>query len=101
MRVYVPETQDATVWIQLGNQNYRIRLYEFRGLTYADVSTLDNGVINGHRVMTNEWILPKYLQGGNGNFRFEAYEPDAADYVHYTGYNTKFRLEAYTEDEMP
>ena len=35
-----------------------------------------------------------------GNIRFETYQSDGNDYVWWEGFNTKFRLTAYTEDEI-
>ena len=100
MDIYVPQSDDVTVHFTIGTSGYMLHLYYWRGLTYGDVYMGNTAIYTGTRIMTNRWILPKYRVGNGGNFRFEAYAPDAKDYVEYKGFNTKFRLVAYTATEF-
>lgn len=100
MEIYVPSTSDTKVWISLGEKTYAVRFYEFRGATYVDVIANGETIIAGARVIANQWILPSYMEAKGGNFRFETYAFDSGSYVHYSGYNEKFRLNAYDESEL-
>lgn len=100
MDIYVPQNDNVTVHFTIGTVGYKIHLYLWRGLTYADVDIYQEPVLRGARVIANRWILPEYRMGVGGNFRFEAYESDAKDYVEYSGFNKKFRLCAYPMAEV-
>lgn len=99
MNIYIPKGDDVTVWVTLERQTFKLRIYLFRGLTYADISTDAGYVVVGLRVIQNQWLIPSYMSGG-GNFRFESYKSDEDDYVEPSGFNTKFRLMSYTSEEI-
>lgn len=84
----------------LGGRSFRIRFYPFRELMYLDIYEGDNDIALGQRAMSNQWILPSYIGAETGNLRFETYISDADDYVWWEGFNTKFRLTAYSAEEI-
>ena len=93
--------ESQTIRLSIGGIPYEIRLYQFRGLMYIDVKKRKEYVFAGKRVMSNQWLLPKYVTAGDGNIRFETFYSDAESYVWYEGFNTKFRLIAYGKDDLP
>lgn len=92
--------KDQSVWITLKDTTCLLRIYEFGDLVFVDVKVDDDYVLAGHRVMCNSWILPAYVAVDRGNIRFEAYAPDANEYVSVSGFNDKFRLAYYLSDEI-
>ena len=40
------------------------------------------------------------MTGEGGNFRFETYDADKDEYVHHSGFDTKFRLCSYSAEEI-
>ena len=100
MEYTLTKTNDQTFWISVGNGTVNVRLYEFRGLMYVDVSRGFERIITGHRVIPNAWLLPYASLGGNGNFRLETRRPDACEYPSYKDFNTKFVFCYYTQEEI-
>lgn len=97
---YIEQVEDQTVSLSINGTSFVFHFFAFRNLMYADISRMDTTVANGKRVMANQWLLPNYVAEGIGNIRFETYESDGDDYVWYDGFNTKFRLFSYTDDEI-
>lgn len=78
---------------------FRINIYEFNGLTYADVSIDDELAIAGARCLANKWILPDHIGKRYGNLRFESNAVDSENYVSYAGFMDMFKLMIYTHLE--
>lgn len=76
------------------------RLFAFRGIMYMDITIGDEAIVLARRVIPNQWLLPNYVAQGMGNIRFETYKSDGNDYVWWEGFNTKYRLTSYTEEEI-
>ena len=100
MQYNIGQEAEVTVSVMAGNRDYYIRFYDFRDLTYCDITYGDEIIVAGKRVMANQWLIPRYMTGEGGNVRFETYEADKDEYVHHTGFDTKFRLCAYSADEI-
>lgn len=96
----ISQTEEQSLNIGLANEIFNLRLYAFRDLMYADVTMGEEYLVCGKRLIAGEWIIPPYYAKPYGNFRFESYESDSDEYVWYTGFNTKFRLVAYTAEEV-
>lgn len=92
--------EEQIINIAINGTSFRFRFYAFRNLMYVDVVQGEVEVINGQRVMANQWILPEYIAEGIGNLRFETYDADSNEYVWYEGFNLKFRLISYTDREI-
>ena len=97
---FVSVSEEQTIYVRLGGRTYKVRLYSFRELTYIDVEMGGEYIIAGQRVMANRWIIPEYMAGEDGNFRFETYASDGDDYVWWEGFNKKFRLCCYSQEEI-
>jgi hypothetical protein len=76
------------------------RLFAFRGIMYMDITIADEAIVLAKRVIPNQWLLPHFVAQGLGNIRFETYKSDGEEYVWWEGFNTKYRLTAYTEEEI-
>ena len=94
----IEEEQEVSISMRGGS--FRIRFYPFRNLMYMDLTSRDEPIFSGKRVMANQWILPSYIAEETGNMRFETYASDSDDYVWWEGFNTKFRLVSYTPEEI-
>ena len=97
---YLNVIEDQTYNLTMGDAGFLFHFYAFRGLMYFDVKQDDEYLLAGKRVMANRWLLPTYMTGDNGNLRFETYKSDGEDYVWWEGFNEKFRLVSYTEEEI-
>ena len=97
---YLSVSEEQTVYVRLGGRTYKVRFYPFRELMYMDIILDEEYVVAGQRVIPNQWLIPEYLTGEYGNFRFETYEADGDDYVWWEGFNVKFRLCCYSEAEV-
>lgn len=97
---YLQNIADQTISINIGGDEYRVRLYEFRGIMYTDIGTGKKQVVSGRRVLPNMWLLPEYEGVGKGNFRFDTYLADEEEYVHYKDFNTKYRFMVYGKNEL-
>ena len=97
---YIGVQEEQTASISVNGASYTIRLYPFRDLMYMDLTQNDVDIIRGKRIITNKWLIPSYVAEGNGNVRFESYKSDGDDYVWWEGFNTKFRLMVYTDEEI-
>lgn len=100
MEYNIGQEEEVSVSVMAGNRDYYVRFYTFRDLTYCDISYGDNIVVAGKRVMANQWLLPLYMTGEGGNFRFETYEADKDEYVHHSGFDSKFRFCSYSAEEI-
>lgn len=96
----ISETEEQTLNIRLENEIFVLRLYAFRDLMYADVLRGEEYLICGRRVIEGEWLIPPYAASQYGNLRFESFAADRDEYVWYTGFNSKFRLVAYTAEDV-
>ena len=97
---FLSKIDDQEISYSLGDVSLTFHFYSFRGLMYLDLMEQNNYIFAGKRVMSNQWILPNYIAEGVGNFRFETYAADAEDYVWYDGFNDKFRLVSYSDEEI-
>lgn len=93
-------SEEQTVMIEVGERVFALHLFPFRGLMYCDIMDGDEYIVCGKRVLPNAWLLPLYKMSRGGNFRFETYAPDASEYVWWEGFNDKFWLAYYAEDEI-
>lgn len=99
-QITLAQVEDQTVHIVLGKVIYFVRLWAFREMMYADISHGGERIVSSLRILPNTWIIPfKYMADG-GNFRFETNQADKNEYPFYTGFNTKFKLCTYTNNEM-
>ena len=101
IQVTLKDEDYQTVSVSFGAIEYSITLYKFRSLVYFNVRRGREYVLAGKRCMTNQWMLPLYLTSGEGNLRFETYAADRESYVWPDGFNTKFRLMAYSRTDLP
>lgn len=92
--------EEQTLGISVNGASYTFRFYPFRNLMYMDLTQNEIDIIRGKRVIPNKWLIPNYVAEGSGNVRFETYDADGDDYVWWEGFNTKFRLMVYTDDEI-
>lgn len=97
---HIANVEDQTTYLSINGKSFSFRFYAFRGLMYVDITRNDENLVTGKRVMANRWLLPEYIATGIGNIRFETYKADGDDYVWYEGFNTKFRLVSYRENEI-
>ena len=97
---FIQTIEDQEVNLALNGRTFHFHFFAFRDLMYVDVSRRSMVIFNGKRVMANQWILPNYIAEGIGNIRFETYASDGDDYVWWEGFNHKFRLVSYTDDEI-
>ena len=97
---YLSNEESQTLSVSIGNLSLFGRLYAFRDLMYMDLRRNETYIFAGKRMLPNQWILPMYIAEGNGNLRFETYVADKDEYVWYDGFNDKFRLMIYTEEEV-
>lgn len=97
---YLIATEEQSVYVSIGERIYEVRIYPFRELMYCDITEGTEYVLAGRRIICNEWLLPDYVAGGDGNFRFETYDPDIEDYPWWEGFGAKFVLRAYSADEI-
>lgn len=97
---YIENVEDQTVNLSINGTSFVFHFFAFRSLMYVDISQNSNSIVNGKRVMANQWLLPNYVAEGIGNLRFETYKADGDDYVWYEGFNAKFRLVSYTDEEI-
>jgi len=76
---------------------YTITFRTHEGITFASVELNGDVIVNGVRVINNNWLIPyKYLMRGNGNFRVET---PKEDYPHYTDFGDDVVLRYYTQEE--
>ena len=97
---YIEVADEQTVYLALSLVALQVRLYAFRGIMYMDLSSGDDYIFAGKRVIQNTWLLPSFMTEQYGNIRFESYKADGDDYVWWDGFNEKFRLMVYTPDEV-
>ena len=97
---YLEQSEDQYADFSINEKSFYFHFFVFRGLVYMDVSTDDEPIVTGKRVLPNTWLLPSYIAEGVGNLRFETYRADKDDYVWYEGFNDKFRLVSYTDEEI-
>lgn len=97
---YLLNLPEQEMDITLKSTNFHLRFYSFRNLTYVDIHRGQVPMCLGKRVMANWWLFPEYISHTYGNVRFETYKSDGDDYVWYEGFNTKFRLMAYSVSDM-
>ncbi|MBO6031934.1 MAG: hypothetical protein J6Q22_10875 [Prevotella sp.] len=100
-QVMLKNEESQTVLLSIGGVAYEIHFYQFRTLTYIDVKKGKEYVLAGKRVLSNQWLIPRYVTAGSGNIRFETYSSDEDSYVWYEGFNTKYRLMAYGKKDLP
>ena len=99
-QIYIEVQEEQTTSVSVNGMSYTLRFYPFRDLMYMDLTQNDIDIIMGKRVISNKWLIPSYVAEGTGNIRFEAYKADGDDYVWWEGFNTKFRLMVYTDEEI-
>lgn len=97
---YLADVEEQDADFSIGSRSWHFHFYPFRGLMYVDIKRNGEYVLAGKRLMANRWILPNYVAEGYGNLRFETYASDGDDYVWWEGFNVKFRLVSYTDEEI-
>lgn len=97
---YLQQIPEQTAYITVYGRMFNFHFYTFRGLVYVDIKRDTNYVVSGKRVLPNVWLLPRSIAVGYGNVRFETYAADGDDYVWYDGFNKKFRLMVYSDEEI-
>lgn len=94
------QVEDQETTLAVNGNSFHFRFFAFRSLMYMDITRQGRDVCRAKRIMANQWLLPNYVAEGIGNIRFETYKSDGDDYVWYDGFNTKFRLTSYTDEEI-
>ena len=97
---FIQEIEEQEISLAINGRTFHFRFFPFRSLMYVDISRRGEAIYNAKRIISNKWLLPNYVAEGIGNIRFETYASDGDDYVWWDGFNTKFRLVSYTDDEI-
>ena len=82
---------------EYANVSYKIHLYSFRGLMFADVEINGNPVCYGVRCVPNSNLIPQAYLTQGGNFRFNCVD---GDYPYFTKFNQTQQLVFYTDEEL-
>ena len=97
---FIQTIEDQVVNLAINGRTFNFHFYPFRGLMYMDVTRKGTPIYSGKRVMANQWLISHYIAEGIGNIRFETYAADDEEYVWWEGFNNKFRLVSYTDEEI-
>lgn len=75
--VVLSNTANQQVRFSNGDSEYTIRLRQFRGILYADVSVEGELVVAGVRCVVGKWLIPyEAMNETAGNFRFDSETED-------------------------
>ena len=97
---FLEVVEDQTTTLSINGKSFSFHFFAFRNLMYVDISRNGENIVISKRIMPNKWLIPEYMATGIGNIRFETYKADSDDYVWWEGFNTKFRLVSYRDDEI-